>query len=620
MNLLELQTRANLIVEKVNAYEAALSETSIVESEALAEHKYADLFCLRPVLKLLLGDTVDKKISRTLSNDVDLPVVASSAPMWNTKFNFFNTMESYSSDQHEFMNSLDVYNNNNLIMLDQKQSLLTDHETRIKQGINYAYSSNIKDALVTESQLANVFLWNTTDKRDIANNIQTTHRQVPGIVLYYLGNGYDNNYTATIGCNESDELNSIQYSHPVTYGSWYANVPVTGTGYVEESTSQLPWLKEEGGSCCRIFMPGCNYTRGKLESPQQIWQPGRDSENGIYYQGKAIYHELVFKNRRSGCTDYSLDFTSGLADIPDNDPQGLATRLALSKQKDYYFNRPWFNELDTENKLNSSKLADELVKPEEYAENYYSVNDQIITPVQTSGSSYLFNQDTGIISCDTSLSGNSGFYIKSPELTSAATATSDFCTYSFTLNMNDFTTSIRTIGYNDTGNRTQAIKVALINSTNKNPRIYIEDTDWSSGYGIDEATDKVTFIVSCYNNKTIYNIYYIKDNQIFKSLSTTSSYAHASSLSLAYFRVEYANVAKTTTFDFSRSDLEFTAADGTTKLKNGELASVINGVTTIRDEVQLHNETKQLLATDEEFYNNYKLDWDTYAQVYNLPR
>lgn len=620
MNLLELQTRANLIVEKVNAYEAQLSETSINETETLAEHKYADLFCLRPVLKLLLGDTVTKKISRTLSNDVDLPVIASSAPMWNTKFNFFNTAESYQSDQHEFMNSLDVYNNNNLIMLDQKQSTLTNRDTRIKQGINYAYSSNIKDALVTESQLANVFAWNTTDKRGIANNIQTTHRQVPGIVLYYLGNGYDNSYTATIGCNESGELNSIQYSHPVTYGSWYANVPVTGTGYVEESTSQLPWLKEEGGSCCRIFIPGCNYTRGKLESPQQIWQPDRNSNQGIKYQGKAIYHELVFKNRRSGCTDYNLDFTSGLADIPDNDPQGLATRLTLSKQKDYYFNRPWFNELDTENKLNSSKLADELLKPEEYIENYYSVNSQIIIPVLTSGSSYLFDQDTGIISCDTSLSGNSGFYIKSPELTSAATAASDFCTYSFTLNMSDFTTSIKTVGYNYTGNRSQAITIALINATNKNPRIYIEDCDWSSGYGIDEATDKVTFVVSCYNDKTKYNIYYIKDNQIFKSLSTISNYAHASSASLAYFKCTYANAAKTTTFDFSRSSLEFTAADGITKLKNGELVSVINGVTTVRDEVQQHNETKQLLATDADFYNNYKLDWNTYAQVYNLPR
>lgn len=620
MNLLELQTRANLIVEKVNAYEAQLSEVSINETKTLAEHKYADLFCLRPVLKLLLGDTVAKKISRTLSNDVDLPVIASSAPMWNTKFNFFNTTESYQSDQHEFMNSLDVYNNNNLIMLDQKQSTITSREDRISQGINYAYSSNIKDALVTESQLANVFAWNTTDKRNIKNNIQTTHRQVPGIVLYYLGNGYDNSYTATIGCNESDELNSIQYSHPVTYGSWYANVPVTGTGYVEQSTSQLPWLPEEGGSCCRIFIPGCNYTRGKLESPQQIWQPDRNSNQGIKYQGKAIYHELVFKNRRSGCTDYNLNFTSGLADIPDNDPQGLATRLALSKQKDYYFNRPWFNELNTENKFNSSKLADELIKPEEYTENHYSVNDQIIIPLLTSGSSYLFNQDTGIISCDTSLSGNSGFYIKSPELTSAATTTSDFCTYSFTLNMDDFTTSIKTVGYNYTGNRSQAIKIALINSTNKNPRIYIEDSDWSSGYGIDEATDKVTFVISCYNDKTKYNVYYIKDNQIFKSLSTTSNYRHAPSEPLAYFKCEYANVAKTTTFDFSRSDLEFTAADDTTKLKNGELISVINGVTTVRDEVTLHNKTKQLLASDEEFYNNYKLDWNTYAQVYNLPR
>ena len=186
--------------------------------------------------------------------------------------------------------------------------------------------------------------------------------------------------------------------------------------------------------------------------------------------------------------------------------------------------------------------------------------------------------------------------------------------------MSDFTTSIKVVGYNDTGNRIQLIQIALIDATKKNPRIYIEDCNWSSGYGIDEATDKVTFIVSCYKDKTVYNIYYIKDNQIFKSLSTTSNYSRASSEHLVYFQCPYANVAKTTTFDFSRSDLEFTAADGVTKLKNGELVSVINGVTTVQNEVTLHNETKQLLATDEEFYNNYKLDWNTYAQTYNLPR
>lgn len=641
MNLLELQTRANLIVEKVNAYEAQLSETSINETETLAEHKYVDLFCLRPVLKLLLGDTVTKKTSRTLSNDVDLPVIVSSAPMWNTKFNFFNTTESYQSDQHEFMNSLDIYNNNNLIMLDQKQNLITDRNTRIKQGINYAYSSNIKDALVTESQLANVFAWNTTDKRGIKNNIQTTHRQVPGIVLYYLGNGYDNSYTATIGCNESDELNSVQYAHPVTYGSWYVNPTITSVG--GESTSQLPWLPEEGGSCCRIFIPGCNYTRGKLESPQQIWQPDRNSNQGIKYQGKAIYHELVFKNRRSGCTDYNLDFTSGLADIPDNDPQGLATRLALSKQKDYYFNRPWFTELDTENKLNSSKLADELLKPEEYTKTIYTINDQLITPVLSSGSSYLFDQDTGIISCDTSLSGNSGFYIRSPQINDGSldTPTTQF---TFMVDMNDFTTSIKSVGYMYTGNRSMAIKLALIDPTKKNPRIYIEDTDWSSGYGVDFEVDYVVFdcIARELNGNwiTTYKIFYIKDSKLISTETTSeASYSYASAAPIGQLKVEFTNVDKNIKFhlapiklydDYGNEDhmIGYNVPGERGYINNGEMICqvVINhstGATETSFRQNLLNSTTTTItsfATDEEFYNNYKLDWNTYAQVYNLPR
>lgn len=52
MEYLELQTRANLIVDKVNAYEAQLSKQTVNESEILTQHKYADLFSLRPVLKI----------------------------------------------------------------------------------------------------------------------------------------------------------------------------------------------------------------------------------------------------------------------------------------------------------------------------------------------------------------------------------------------------------------------------------------------------------------------------------------------------------------------------------------------------------------------------------------
>ena len=633
MDYLELQTRANLIVDKVNLYEESLTKEKRLESDLLNMHKYCDTFCIRPLIKLLLGDTLQTKLSRTLSNDIQIPIYASSAPMWNTKFglldpqpdvanydfnstNFINTadydnstaiasnfsttkfiiskttqhsieydiyvkfkinknsansrqlvgqgdglqlnitpnntiqswvrtssswagtivkikenaelnkwyivraehdattrdkvafylsedngqsytliakqyryfdsnpkylifgghndnatststtvtdpaididfdlsetkvkesktpiiykdyttlatltsytpssvQDIYNVDQHEFMNSIDLYNKHNMITLDQKQALVADRDTRIKQGINYSISSNIQDALVTESQVANVFDWNTTTDEDLLNNTQTTFRQVPGIVLYYLGNGYDNTFSANVGCNDSKYLNSITFNKPCSYGVMYMDGSIDTTHLYEEHRFELRDSQRnthkgggtggnDSGAVCRIFMPGCTYTRGKLESPQQIWQPIRGSEvetdgnrywttNGINYQGKAIYHELVFKSRRKGTSDLELDFVPGLEEIPDNDPQGFATRLALAKQKDYYINRAWFNELDVENKFDSSLLADKIEENsiknfidnlDYYSKFYglYSDTSAVVFNAASNGTDYAF--------------------------------------------------------------------------------------------------------------------------------------------------------------------------------------------------------------------------------------
>lgn len=249
----------------------------------------------------------------------------------------------YQSNQHEFMNNIDMYNNYNMCQLDVTQNSVTNKDTRIPLGINYSYSANIADALVTECQVANIFNWNTTTSTQIANNTISINRQVPGIVCYYLGNGYNSTFTATIPYSPRlDNINSINYGTPPYYGAFYRN----GN---DIETSQVGL--QMGAEACRIFMPGLNYTRGKLESPQQIWQPeklvGDDNiDKGFNWQGRAIYHELVFKNRRAGSSDAGVDFKPTLDNVADNDPQGLATRFALAQQKPFYNNRPWFKELD----------------------------------------------------------------------------------------------------------------------------------------------------------------------------------------------------------------------------------------------------------------------------------
>lgn len=341
MDYLELQRRANVLVNKVNAYETSLKEETVNEEELLAQHKYADIHCLRPVMKLLFGKNISEKLNRTLDNDIDLQLYASSAPANNVTFSIFKDIygTNYQSSSHTFLQNLDMINAHNMLQLDVLTNEVVDRDTRISQGINYSYSANISDALVTESQVASIFKWNTTSSVPISNNVRTINRQVPGIVCYYLGNDYNSLYTATIPyVSNPDNINSINYNTPPYYGAYY-------TKKIE--TSQVGELMQ--AECCRIFLPGMNYTRGKLESPQQIWQPDVEissGSNGYNWQGQAIYHELVYKDLRKSCLDAGLDFTPDYSETVDNDPQGLALRLALSKQKDYYYNRPWFTELD----------------------------------------------------------------------------------------------------------------------------------------------------------------------------------------------------------------------------------------------------------------------------------
>ena len=262
------------------------------------------------------------------------------------------------SDKHEFISDIDALNNYNLIHLDALENTVTSRDQRIKQGINYSYSSNIADALVTESQVANMFKWNTTDPNTIPNNTMTLNRQVPGIVVYTIGPDYDKFYTSTIGYNPTtSKFNAVNYGNPSTYGSYYRNDDVKYSQYSHET----PTFASEFASC-KVFMTGMNYTRGKLESPQQIWQPAEkygDDNIGYGYnrQGQATYHELVFKNRRKGSGANSVDFTPAKSDIPDNDPQGLALRSVLAQQRDFYNGRPWFKELDVLYGANMSKFA-----------------------------------------------------------------------------------------------------------------------------------------------------------------------------------------------------------------------------------------------------------------------
>lgn len=573
MNLLELQQRANILVDKVNQYEASLTGTELDENQVLNQHTYVDIFCLRPVLKLLFGKDVSDKLSRTLENDIELPLVSSTAPAWNTFFNFFN--QEVTSNQHEFIQNIDTYNSSNMLMLDTQQYTLTDRDTAVSLGIRYSYGANIGDALVTESQVSNLFNWNTTNDTTVLNNTQTTNRQVPGIVLYYLGNDYSGAYTATIPYSRVlSNINTVNDNNPPLYGAYYDS---------SDTTKSQVGL-DMGAECCRIFVPGCNYLGGKLISPQQIWQPDRkvgDDNIGYGYnwQGKAVYHELVFKNRRSGCSNSGVDFIPGLDTIPDNDPQGLATRAVLAQMKNYYYNRPWFNELNTyrSNPNSSTNLADAIYETskkniyENQLADFIAVNNNPIINLDTgeytthSASDYISVSKTNSILADGTIDFDISFTILDYPAVCLV-----YCPGCF---------KIDTSG----GDR----KVIFIRKANNmiQERInYTENKEYTIRVNINRSTNKLTF--------------YMKND-----LS------------------EWDNIVSFTQSDFG----DLILGSDTSKFLLGSNAVInLKSCKFTKDNVEYPFIDRVSVGTepmtDDDFYNSYKLDYNTFADALNLPK
>ena len=604
MNLLELQQRANVLVEKANAYEDSLQGVTWNEQEIINQHKYTDIYSLRPIMKLLFGSSITEKTNRTLDNDVALRVFASTAPMWNSSFNLLSYNNpggqqsvDYKSDQHEFMNDIHNYNNSNLITLDVKQNTLTDRSTRIKHGINYSYSANIQDALVTESQVANVFKWNTTFNQDIKNNSITTSRQVPGIVCYYLGNDYNGEYTATIPYNPGTmKLNQINYSTPPSYGAFYTTDPTTSQVPVRQGV-----LEEDiGHEACRIFIPGMHFTRGKLESPQQIWQPDMkfgDSNIGLGYnwQGQALYHELVFKNRRSGSKRANVDFIPTPDTVADNDPQGLATRFALAQQKKYYKNRPWFNELDELVDLDPTRLQ-KIIENNSYITSgsfdkskfimalpdYGTLSDDGILTSTSANGGYLYTQDilTNII-----LENNNSITILSPIYTvNQKSKDSNILSGNFT-NGNYFGTY--SIAF-DAGNETATFRLGNGHSVEQSIQLF-------TSFNINDSFQfKITLSL---NSGTLTGSIQYKVNSGNWIDKGSTELAVNSSLSLLSFTRIGGLPANTSDINpLSIVDQDdtvlFSAQDGASKT----------------------------YMTDEQFYNQFKLDYDMFARAFNLPQ
>lgn len=575
MDLLELQQRANVLVDKVNQYEESLTGLELDENQIINEHTYVDIFCLRPVLKLLFGKDVSEKLSRTTVNDIDFNLISSNAPANNTTISFFEN--TYSTVEHPFVQNIDMWNNYNMTQLDIQQLKEMTRQEAIEKGIGLSYSSNIKDALVTESQVANLFNWNTTSDVVTKNNTYTFNRQVPGLVLYYLGNGYDGVYTATIPYNPvSSNINYVNFNTPPLYGAYYDKSDIT--------KSQVGL--EMGAECCRIFLPGCNFFGGRLLSPQQIWQPDRrvgeaNINLGYNYQGKALYHELVFKQRRTGCEDADVDFTEALSTVPDNDPQGLATRLTLSHQKDYYYNRPWFTELNNylNNSSASSNLADEINKASKII--YYDAGDY-----------------ADFITVDTGLTVNNGV-ISGFSTTKYASITNNSTYKNNNTYIFDFTTGSNVSSTQNIFHSEYFLNLEVSNNQ-------LTSYSWSGSTNTLISIEpnkhyKIKVVVSNSNTKTFYRIN--DDNTETQLLVMTDS-------GMSFNNTDYSSLIGLSSYNHEGPFL------GTMDFKNCSIQ--LSGSEDVIPFIEIVEKTRPM--TDDEFYNSYKLDYNTFADALNLPK
>lgn len=804
MNLLELQQRANVLVEKANAYEDSLQGVTWDEQDIINQHKYTDIFSLRPIMKLLFGSSITEKTNRTLDNDVALRVFASTAPMWNSSFNllsynnntkyeknsdyniignpiilngiqtshsntdyikseplilkanlisdytipfihvklintltlnssdrltrqvgcryslngtyiydttisfigdekviyahneatniyislgtsiqagdiweydiqftgtdnkftpiitnfylngtqisgtaasqtksdcssginlYYDTAQAngfcdisikdmytsikgvvqsvdYKSDQHEFMNDIHNYNNSNLITLDVKQNTLTDRDTRIKQGINYSYSANIMDALVTESQVANVFKWNTTTPETISNNTITTSRQVPGIVCYYLGNDYNGEYTATIPYNPGTaKLNQINYSTPPSYGAFYTTDPTTSQVPVRQGV-----LEEDkvGHEACRIFIPGMHFTHGKLESPQQIWQPDMkfgDSNTGLGYnwQGQALYHELVFKNRRSGSKKANVDFIPTLDSVADNDPQGLATRFALAQQKKYYKNRPWFNELDDLVDLDPTRLQ-KIIENNSYITTQGGSFDKSKFTVAEGGelddNGILNDCSKKVIVTRLDITLTDELIIYGPKITFDInyTGTITGASQGFTVGKIGDEGYFNQDSYIAVG---QSVGGGTVMSTINNK--YVSTDIWR--YDTDNIQNT---ILKSGTYQYIYNLKKVDDNVI---LTVTILNTSTNSTWATYTRTQAAETFNITDIWVGNDPLK---AGETSKVYDLSSIKIVDQDDTVLFSAQA--EDSKTYMTDEQFYNQFKLDYNMFAKAFGLPQ
>ena len=390
MNLYELQERANKLVALVNEFESNIPDEERDENELIAQHKFADIYCLRAVMQYILGNDETRQNNQTLNNQITsdyLGYVASVFGVDGGRYDFSSGIRKYNFLKYSWTNYTFTKNCSDLIpcnflYADKYNLAIPSVQQHSKQARIFGYSDyNIglknmtspitQDALITEAQVTNLV--------NINNNIPSkNNEEVLGSLTSKVLNNtirFFNYTTQPGGIYHIFSTNESYYPFPTVHLFGISEInsagPISGNKSIEEA--QRYNIKTHGTSFAQqLSYYVTSNTRYRYTYASKVYYYQAEPYIIYYYENNEPYYsvpnkpgccyfELVFKRRREGCKENNLDFVPAVDTSFDNDPQGLATRLALAQCKPYYYKRPWFNELNvyyTDNGEIQTKLAD----------------------------------------------------------------------------------------------------------------------------------------------------------------------------------------------------------------------------------------------------------------------
>lgn len=408
MNMQELQDRVNAIVQRVNNYEADLEKTNGNETELLSEHKYCDIHCLRAVYDWITGCDSSRKANTTLNSTVNgrLYSFDNYHRMDNTfsEFEFYdlfyNTNNLNSTSSYTIEDEQSMYSYTACAASNGNDDLMAIYNLKYLGGrYDKNYTSPPNPAFISEnSQYA--IGWNNLTGVNIADALITESQVVNLYNVNYIQLGYSSNTQNAYDIWDASVVNhgGIWLLSPETNTSTGSPISISGDRLLQDnwdnSSFQFGYIDDNNVDVSvgnnfqlKAFIPDYSFVYAN-ENTYCGFKFGSYFSNANASVKKVTtnsqpagqtYFELAFKRRRAGCKAAGLDFIPTLDTVMDNDPQGLATRFALAQCKPYYRGRPWWSELDelyTENGEYQAKLADAILEASEnmndleYLQNY----------------------------------------------------------------------------------------------------------------------------------------------------------------------------------------------------------------------------------------------------------